>query len=141
MGREQTEIDAMIALYPDDLRQIARDAIAPFYDDTLGNRIADAERDWRDQAERFLLDHPDYSALRSEVAGRLESARQAVEFFEAAQERASDLLGGIEPPSFELPPIDLNEEARPPLFTTGDEYLAATARLKAYRALEDDGDE
>lgn len=141
MGHEQTEIDAMIALYPDELRQIARDAVAPFYDDTLRNRTADAERDWRHKAEQFLLGHPDYSAVRSEVAGRLESARQAVEFFEAAQERARDLLGVIEPPPLRLPAIDLGEASPSPLFTTADEYLAATARLKAYRELDDDSDE
>ena len=32
MGVEQTEIDALASLRPDLLRQIARDAIAPFYD-------------------------------------------------------------------------------------------------------------
>ena len=35
MGVEQTEIDALAALQPDVLTQMARDAIAPFFDSTL----------------------------------------------------------------------------------------------------------
>ena len=37
MGVEQTEIDALAALQPNLLRQIATDAIARFYDDTLSD--------------------------------------------------------------------------------------------------------
>ena len=39
MDREQTEIDALAALRPDVLNQIARDAITPFYDPTLARRV------------------------------------------------------------------------------------------------------
>jgi hypothetical protein len=37
-GREQTELDALIALHPGTLQQIAREAVAPFYDATLKER-------------------------------------------------------------------------------------------------------
>ena len=38
-GHDQTEIDALAALQPDLLEQIARDACQPFYDHTLADRI------------------------------------------------------------------------------------------------------
>jgi hypothetical protein len=43
MGTEQTEIDALAELQPDLLRQIAHDAIAPFYDRTLDGRALPRE--------------------------------------------------------------------------------------------------
>ena len=43
MGVEQTEIDALASLQPDLLREIARDAIAPFYDATLDQRVIEAQ--------------------------------------------------------------------------------------------------
>ena len=46
MGREQTEIDALLALRPDDFREIALEAVAPFFDDTLAERTLGAERAW-----------------------------------------------------------------------------------------------
>jgi len=62
MGREQTEIDALAALRPEVLLQIARDAIAPFRDATLERRGAEARIEWMRQAEDALRDHPDYDA-------------------------------------------------------------------------------
>jgi hypothetical protein len=38
MGVQQTEIDALAALQPDVLTQMATDAIAPFFDSTLDAR-------------------------------------------------------------------------------------------------------
>src|SRR5262249_41039569 len=40
---EQTEIDAMVALHPDALREAVYRAIGPFYDSTLKRRVALAE--------------------------------------------------------------------------------------------------
>jgi hypothetical protein len=49
-GVEQTEIDALAALRPDLLRQIARDAIAPFYDRTLRRRCNQARDEYEERA-------------------------------------------------------------------------------------------
>jgi hypothetical protein len=70
MGHEQTEIDAMIALHPRALRQIARDAIAPFHDPTLEGRTKEAGEPWHAEAEERMRSHPAYQAalLRLEVA-------------------------------------------------------------------------
>jgi hypothetical protein len=55
---EQTEIDALAALRPDELREIAERAIEPFYDPTLQRRIEHAEVMWNVEARRLLRAHP-----------------------------------------------------------------------------------
>jgi hypothetical protein len=59
-GHEQTEIDALAALQPDTLREIAQDAIRPFFDDTLALRVEQAQRQWRREAAARLESHPAY---------------------------------------------------------------------------------
>lgn len=54
MGHEQTEIDALVELHPDALRRAVYDAIRPFYDAGLNNRVFEAEQRWRDEAGRGL---------------------------------------------------------------------------------------
>ena len=55
-GTEQTEIDAAIALRPAELGQIARDALAPFFDATLASRFGQARQDWEDGAQEVIDD-------------------------------------------------------------------------------------
>jgi hypothetical protein len=64
-GHEQTEIDALAALRPDILSQIAEDAILKFFDVTLPRREDAAEKSWKDAAEKSLTDHPNYESLRT----------------------------------------------------------------------------
>ena len=42
----QTEVDALATLQPHVLARIVRKAIAPFYDETLARRVAEARADW-----------------------------------------------------------------------------------------------
>src|SRR5215213_3484991 len=49
-GIEQTEIDALATLRPELLRQVASDALAPFYDLELAGRVTAARQDWIDEA-------------------------------------------------------------------------------------------
>jgi hypothetical protein len=53
---EQTEIDALAQLRPGELRRIAIEAIAPFYDSTLNLRADEAQRAWQRQANEYLKD-------------------------------------------------------------------------------------
>ena len=46
MGWEQTEIDALATLQPGVLRRIVNDALAPFYDHTLNDRVYAAKSEW-----------------------------------------------------------------------------------------------
>jgi hypothetical protein len=54
MGVQQTEIDALAALQPDLLRDIASTALDPFFDHTLRHRVWQAMNSWREQAQQIL---------------------------------------------------------------------------------------
>ena len=78
-GVEQTEIDALAALQPDLLRQIADDAIAPFYDDTLDDRVRQAERNgWRRHTVLDEQTSDDLEGLRLDAAERLAAKREEI---------------------------------------------------------------
>lgn len=107
-GREQTELDALIALRPDALRQIALEAIEPFYDDTLARRCSEAAKQWLKEANANLARHPKYAPL----AKRLKTAREAlldsVRACNALKSEAYKALSKVKPPEIEVP------EAEPP---------------------------
>jgi len=60
-GHEQTEIDALAALQPETLRAIAKDAIKPFWDDSLNGRTTRARDELMEAAN---------AALEAEIAVR-----------------------------------------------------------------------
>jgi hypothetical protein len=57
MQHEQTEIDALAALRPEVLRDIALEAIEPFYDPTLAERTQEAEREIGEHSAKHLLNN------------------------------------------------------------------------------------
>jgi hypothetical protein len=59
---EQTEIDAMIGLYPDALRAATYEAIKPYYDFTLDKKVAEIEAQWRADRHHELEANTDYQA-------------------------------------------------------------------------------
>ena len=75
MGVEQTEIDALAALQPDLLRDIATEALKPFYDTTLDSRVAQAKRDWRERAQAAIDDQvgADLELLRADALAALDA--------------------------------------------------------------------
>jgi hypothetical protein len=66
IGHDQTEIDAMVELYPEALREAVFDAIRPFYDFGLNSRVLAAEIEWRKKAGKALQAHP--KAVGQDVA-------------------------------------------------------------------------
>jgi len=54
--------------------------------------------------------------------------------------RALDRLADLEPPAIELPEPEIHEMAPEPLFTTTDDFVTATRKLKARKALDDEGE-
>src|SRR5260221_2556780 len=71
MGHEQTEIDALAALRPEILKAIARDAIKPFWDETLNSRTWIARNECAERANEILEAHPDYAEARDTVESAL----------------------------------------------------------------------
>lgn len=82
MGTEQTEIDALASLRPDLLRQITLDAIAPYFDRTLDERVHQAAGEWMDEAQEIVDDATDsdrLAQLRVIAGERLAAMRQEID--------------------------------------------------------------
>lgn len=81
MEVEQTEIDALAALQPDLLTQLAREAIAPFYDSTLDRRTQQIRGEWRQAAQQAINDQGGgerMDQLRLDAAARLDELRERI---------------------------------------------------------------
>jgi hypothetical protein len=137
MGHEQTEIDALIALDPDALREIARDSVRPFFDETLADRTRQSEEEWLGQTAELLEAHPFYQQAREEIESALERCALAVEELGAIQDEAQTTLEAeIEPPDIVVPEPELSVPAPEPLFSTEYDYYTASRRLIRYKDLE-----
>jgi hypothetical protein len=137
MGVKQTEIDALASLRPDLLRQLARDAIAPFYDYELRRRVNEAYRDWRERAQEALddvLDQDHLDRSRTEAAARLSELREAIDTInDALHIDVSDL----DLPPINVPQADLSGKMHAlPLLDSSWSFTEQCKRLtdsKAYR--------
>jgi hypothetical protein len=81
MGVEQTEIDALASLRPDLLRRIARNALDPFFDHTLDQRIDTARSDWLAAAQTVIdqgIDQDHLDRLRIEASAKLTELREEI---------------------------------------------------------------
>jgi hypothetical protein len=137
MGIEQTEIDALASLRPDLLRQIARDAIAPFYDSTLDTRVFNAKVRWLDTAQAIVNDATDseeLERLRREATIKLNELRDEIDAINRALR--------VDTSRFALPPLivptaELNDASNGlPLLDSRWPFAEQCQRLidsKAYR--------
>jgi hypothetical protein len=135
-GVEQTEIDALATLQPDDLERITRLAIEPFFDATLEQRIAAAQADWRRSAQRRLdaavARTVGYAQLRSDAVTALAQAQTAL----AALERATDELV-VDLPEFAMPEATPDDdEADGPLVSSDMDLQEHIMQLKKRKAYE-----
>jgi len=139
-GHEQTEIDALAALKPDELGRIARAVLAPFHDPTLAHRNnARADR-WRRAAQRRLDSDPHVAAARRSIELANSELEQAITSFNKEVASAIDALPDIIPP-YPFAPCQprLGGAAPAPLFTTRDDYAVAARKLIASKTLVDGG--
>jgi hypothetical protein len=155
MGREQTEIDALQALRPDVLRQIVTAAIEPFYDRTLKSRLQLASGTYYRTCSEILEAHPNYESWQTRIDDAMQQIEAAMDHVRAEmgpvenaieevrllQLQAYDELSDVEFPPCELPMPVLNLDSPEPLFSTSDDYVTATAKLKAYKSMDGEGEE
>jgi hypothetical protein len=173
-GHEQTEIDALAALRPDILQNIAMTVISLFYDRDLSRRVEDARDQYLAEANRRLREHPGYERLRlaiqetdrltvNAISGAQKDLSTAIEAvlaqmrpeLDRVREQQSQTLqelrgrydlirqelSAISLPEIDIPEPEIDEGGQPePLFTTADDFITATRRLIASKALEDDDD-
>ena len=91
----QVEIDALAAIRPDELRRITLEKIAPYWDETLDRRTADAKARWEATAQEAV----DAQIDADRLAGiKLEADAAATDFNAALADlvAAQDRLRGVE---------------------------------------------
>ncbi len=137
-GVEQTEIDALATLRPDLLRQIVRDACAPYFDDTLADRIDEARDEWLEKAQKAFDEKVDPSLIE-EIRSRAEVSLQDLrEKLEQMQVAVDDL--DIELPPMEVPEAELDDVDGPePLVTSEMDLVEAIEILRARKDYKNGG--
>ena len=148
----QVEIDALAALRPDDLRTVARAAIAPYLDAGLDERVGQVNVAWQRAAQAAVdaaIDQDAYTAVEEraeELADRyndaLDAAAEAADAFRSGlsdlRVELDEMSGGIarpEPP--ELPEAEIDETAHNPLLDLDWGLVSGAQALKARKAYED----
>ncbi|HEV2897267.1 MAG TPA: hypothetical protein VGX71_05380 [Pseudaminobacter sp.] len=136
-GVEQTEIDALSALRPDVLTDIAIAAISPFFDATLGRRHDEAVGQWQAEADERLAEadreklHP-FSHDMEELAKQLRPASEAFNAKAKEYEAEADMIE-IDYPDFEPPEPIIADDPPEPLVSTSMDELEFIDHLKAQR--------
>ena len=130
MGVQQTEIDALASLQPDVLTTLARNAIAPFYDNTLPRRVRAAAEQWQADAQQAITDQSggeQFDQLREDAVTRL------AEVSDRIQEILDDVR--IDPDQFDLPDLpdlpaaELNGDRPDPLLDSRWDFGEQCRRL------------
>ena len=137
-GVEQTEIDALLALAPDVLPQLVADAVQPYFDETLDDRVREAEQAWLAEAQRAIDEHlggRDFSDLQQRLGEiREELPRLASEATERAELNELDL-----PERPDTPEPELDGELPEPLYHSAWDYMTQTRRLQYSKRYVDGG--
>lgn len=136
MGVQQTEIDALAALQPGLLDQMARDAIAPFFDATLARRVARAERDWLRAARQAVEDQTDVDLgpLREQAGAQLAEKEAEIQAILDTIQVDADVFDLPDVPDVPEPQLDSDQPE--PLCDSRWDFARQCRRLiesKAYR--------
>jgi hypothetical protein len=138
-GREQTEIDALLALRPGVLDRLLHAAIEPFFDPTLDHRF-DAANALPEDAGAWFKALPAYTAAVEAITPLREAASAAAEeLTEAVEHHVAEMRKAVREAADapKLDPVeikpDLNVEPPEPLFHTRDDFITATRKLIARR--------
>jgi hypothetical protein len=134
-GVEQTEIDALATLRPDDLREIVDRAFDPYFDRTLEARVRDAKQQWLTAAEVAMSEQIDddvLSSLRNQAAGRLDELREAID---RINEQLQPTTDDITLPEIEVPEPETDDDApRQALVSLDQDWVEATRALIARKS-------
>jgi hypothetical protein len=136
-GHDQTEIDAMVELHPETLREAVFDAIRPFYDFDLDDRVLLTEMKWRKEADKALQGHPAFKGASKRIKAAWKSLRTAERKLRSEQRQAAQTLQETVPPPPDFPEAQPDGEAEPALFDSNADFLTATQRLIRHKRLLD----
>ena len=133
-GLEQTEIDALATLRPDVLREIVEDALDPFFDHTLEQRVFQAKGQWLDEAADALSDQMSSETMlmiRARAELQIENIRRQLGEIEEATEQATEGLD-LDLPVPVIPEPVIDENLQPlPLIASDWSWADQTAALVA----------
>jgi hypothetical protein len=146
-GREQTELDALMALRPGVLEALLHAAIKPFFDPTLDRRYRQATATPR-RVRQWFEALPEYREAVREI-GELHDVLDgaAAELIDAVNRHGAAVGAAVEntddAPRIEPVRIGPNLPLSPPepLFDSRDDWTDATRKLQAYRNGDDDAEE
>ena len=118
---------------------MTRAALGDFFDAGLERNVRDAEETWREAAAEAIEEHPEYDTLREQVETAREAVEAAVEELGKVQKAALDTLADVEPPEFDIPEPETNEEycLCQVIFNTEDEFAEASQLMRAIKAYEE----
>ena len=129
-GIEQTEIDALMVLRPDTLREMVEAAFEPYYDDTLERRVEAAESEWLDEAQAAIdaqLNPEIMASVREQAETKLAELRSAIDDLNEQLNIATD---DFTLPEIEVPEPEIDETIeRLALVSFDDDFVTATRAL------------
>lgn len=137
-GIEQTEIDAILALHPGLIGEMAKGVILPFYDLTLGSRVLDARRSWIAEAQNVVdanVDQGQLAQIRADAEAKLQELQDEIEAINDALRVDISDFDVPDIPAVPLPDVDEDDQPLP-LFDSEWSYIDGTRALiesKAYR--------
>ena len=135
-GMAQIEIDALATLQPDVLLQMAKDAVAPYYDADLAERVRIAKAEWLERAQEQIDAQVDDEALDA-LKARAEAALDVLRAVNADLEAMADEIDGPRAPDLPEPDMEALEEAQDErrdavLIDSDMDYVEATDRLRGH---------
>jgi hypothetical protein len=111
-GVEQTEIDALATLRPDLLREIVSEAVDPFFDSTLAQRVRLAREEWETRAQEAFEAQIDGEKI-ADIRARAEADLDALRTKLAALEVETEGLDLDLPPATLPEPITDDDQPEP----------------------------
>jgi hypothetical protein len=138
-GREQTELDAMLALHPGELSRAVEEKLTPYFDDTLAGRTVEAEADWREEVETRIAEKCGEEKLAGWRGRYAAALAEIATVNDEIEEAVADV--DLEPPDLpEAEPDDDEDDGRL-IASSAWSFVEETLRLKARKALEDEAEE
>jgi hypothetical protein len=137
-GVEQTEIDALATLRPDLLGRIVRDAMGPFFDTGLDQRVRMARGAWEHRARQLIEERgPDQlEQMRADAEARLADLQAKVDALNGAMR--VDAHNVELPPLPEVPIGETDVDGLPsPLIDSTWDFTEQTRRLISHKNYEE----
>jgi hypothetical protein len=152
-GEGATELDALEALYPGELRRILVREIERYYDNNLNDRVNEAAGEFRDRLDEIragVIERAqpeldiikiEYRAIMNQINAEVREVvnrfgtpiRSAVTRFNAVQQAIAEELRGAAPDTMDTVEPEEGEEDDDPLFATARDYVEQIDRFKKHQ--------